>query len=214
MMYEYDEEPVAGFPGLNVCDQQWGNFKTVVNSAIKAVRDVSGGSGIKSKILLHVADPVNVTWWFDNITSGTGASDFDIIGFSYYPIWHRDVSVDQLSDRIAEFRTAYDKDVMILETAYPWTTEGNDSNTNIFGGQTPTAGYPYTPDGQLDMIKKITQEVIDGGGIGVVYWEPAWITSGLRDFWSTGSSWENATLFDYDGNVGQGMSFMTASYVR
>ena len=214
MMYEHDEEPVEGFPPLNVCDQQWGNFKTIINSAIKAVRDVSESSSIKSKILLHVADPVNVTWWFDNVTSGTGASDFDIIGFSYYPIWHRGVSVDQLSDRIAEFKTAYNKDVMILETAYPWTTEGNDSNGNIFGSQTPTSGYPFTPEGQLNMLKKITQEVVDGGGIGVVYWEPGWITSGLRDFWSSGSSWENAALFDYDGNVGLGMSFMTASYDR
>src|SRR5690606_26899926 len=141
------------FPSCDVCDGQWSNFRTVINSAIKAVRDVSGNSSVKTKILLHVADPVNVTWWFDNLTSGGAVSDFDIIGFSYYPIWHTGVSVSQLSDRIAEFKNTYSKDVMILETAYPWTSAGNDNYNNLFGSQTPVSGFPYTQQGQFDMMK-------------------------------------------------------------
>jgi arabinogalactan endo-1,4-beta-galactosidase len=104
--------------------------------------------------------------------------------------------------------------MMMLETAYPWTNAGNDGYSNIFGSQAPISGFLFTKQGQFDMMKTITQEVIDGGGIGVVYWEPAWITSGMRDFWNAGSSWENCALFDFSGNVIQGMGYMKHAYTR
>ncbi len=212
MLYEHDENPVPGFPDCNGCNDQWGNLRTVINSGIQAIRDASAASSIKTKIILHVADPVNISWWFDNVTAGGQVSDFDIIGFSYYPIWHTGVSISQLSDRVAGFKSKYEKDIMILETAYPWTTAGDDSYGNLFGGQAPISGFPYTPQGQLDIMKAIAQELIDGGGIGLVYWEPAWITSDMKDFWNTGSSWENCTFFDFDGNATQGFDFMKHSY--
>jgi arabinogalactan endo-1,4-beta-galactosidase len=210
MLYEFDQNPVAGFPSCNVCGSPWNNLRTVLNSAIKAVRDVSGTSSIKTKILLHVADPANVEWWFDNVTAGV--TDFDIIGFSYYPIWHTGVSLSALSDRVATFKTKYSKQIMILEVAYPWTSANNDGYGNIFGGQAPISGYPFSSQGQLDMMKAITQELMDGGGTGIIYWEPAWITSAARDYWNTGSSWENCTLFDFNGNANAGMGYMKAQY--
>ena len=56
--------------------------------------------------------------------------------------------------------------------------------------------YPATPDGQLDFMKKLVQVTIDGGGEGVVYWEPAWISANCKTRWGKGSHWENATFFD------------------
>lgn len=212
MLYEFNQTPVAGFPSCNACNGQWSNLRTVINSGIKAVREVSAQSTIKTKILLHVADPNNVEWWFDNITAGV--SDFDMIGFSYYPIWHTNVPLSQLSDRVALFKSKFRKQVMILEAAYPWSTGGNDGYNNLFGSQTPLAGYPYTQQGQLDMMKAITQEMFDGGGTGIIYWEPAWITSSIRDFWNAGSSWENCTFFDFNGNVIMGIDYMKHNYNR
>lgn len=212
MLYEFNQNPVAGFPSCNVCGGQWSNLRTVLNGAIKAVRDVSATSTVKTKVLLHVADPGNVEWWFDNVAAGV--NDFDIIGFSYYPIWHTNVPLTALSDRVNTFRTKYNKQVMILEAAYPWSTANNDGYPNIFGGQAPMAGYPYTPQGQLDMMKAITQEMMDGGGNGIIYWEPAWITSQTRDYWNIGSSWDNCTFFDFNGNVNIGVGYMKATYQR
>jgi arabinogalactan endo-1,4-beta-galactosidase len=183
MLYESNGDPVNGFPSCNGCNGQWANLRAVISSGVKAIRDASATSTIKPKILLHVADPKNVDWWFDNVLGG-GGIDFDIIGFSFYPIWHTTVPVAQLSDRVAGFKSKYSKDVMILETAYPWTTAGDDSYHNIFGSQTPTVGFPFTQQGQLEMMKAIVQETMDGGGIGVVYWEPAWISSNMKDFWA------------------------------
>jgi arabinogalactan endo-1,4-beta-galactosidase len=205
----------GGFPSCNVCNNaQWQRLGQVINSAIKAVEDVTAASAIKTKILLHVADPKNVEWWFDNITGQGGVTGFDIIGFSYYPLWHRTVSLDALSGSVSTFKTKYARPVMILETAYPWTTDHKDDYNNQFGSETPITGYPFSIQGQTDLLKKLTQEVIDGGGSGVIYWEPAWISSGMKDLWGTGSSWENNTLFNFEGNTIQSIDFMNYEYQK
>lgn len=190
----------GGFPACNVCDGNWTNAGVIYNKAIKAVRDVAATSTIKTKVILHVADPKNVEWWFDNMKSKAAVTDFDIVGFSYYPLWHTTVSLSNLSLSVSNFKTRYQKDVIILETAYPWTTAADDSYNNLFGGQTPITGYPFTKQGQLDMMKALVKEVKEGGGIGLIYWEPAWISSNMKDMWGTGSAWENSAFYDFDGN--------------
>lgn len=202
----------SGFPLVNSCNGNWQNLGEVLNSGIRAVREVAATSSVKTKVLLHVADPKNVEWWFDNISSTGNVRDFDIIGFSYYPIWHTTVPVDKLSDNISRFKNKYSKKVMILETSYPWIATGSDSYNNAFGAQTPLSGFPYTVAGQLNIMKAITQETIDGGGSGVIYWEPAWISSAMKDLWGTGSSWENVTFFDFNGNTIQGIDYMKHAY--
>lgn len=196
----YTEAP-QGFPLCNVCDGNWTNAGIIYNKAIDAVRDVSETSAIKTKVILHVADPKNVEWWFDNMTSKASVTDFDVVGFSYYPLWHTTVAVSALSQSVSSFRSKYKKDVMVLETAYPWTTAADDSYNNLFGSQTPVSGFPFTKQGQMDMMKALVREVKDGGGIGLIYWEPAWISSQMKDLWGTGSAWENNAFYDFDGNA-------------
>lgn len=204
----------TNFPTCNVCDNKWQNMGSVINSAIAAVEDVRENSTTKTKIILHVADPKNVMWWFDGIMAANqgNVKNFDIIGFSYYPLWHRTIGLDQISNSVSTFKAKYNRDVMILETAYPWTTEAKDSYNNHFGSETPLTGFPFSQTGQYDFMVELTQEVMDGGGNGVIYWEPAWISSQMKDLWGTGSSWENNTFFDFEGNAHHGISFMTFDY--
>jgi arabinogalactan endo-1,4-beta-galactosidase len=209
MMYS---EASAEFPKLNVCDENWQNMGQVFNSAISAIRDVAAGSGVETKVILHVADPVNIQWWFDNITTKGSVTDFEIIGFSYYPVWHNGISIKNLGAVVSTFKERYSKDLMILETAYPWTADGNDNYNNIFGANQAMVGYPLTKQGQKQMMHDITQQMITGGGIGIIYWEPAWITSQMKDLWGTGSSWENCTFFDFNGNIHEGIDFINDEY--
>ncbi len=190
----------SGFPVLNGCNGSWQNLGAVLNSGIKAVRDAAVASSVKPRIALHVADPKNLEWWFSKAVSDGGVTDFDIIGFSWYPLWHTDIAFAALPALVKKMKTTYNKKVMILETAYPWSTAGADNYNNLFGSQTPLTGYPFTQQGQLDFMVRLTQEMITAGASGIFYWEPAWITSGLKDNWGTGSSWENATFFDFQGN--------------
>jgi arabinogalactan endo-1,4-beta-galactosidase len=203
----YSEAP-ANFPTANVCNNAWSNMGKLLNAGIKAVHDVSANSSIKTKIILHVADPKNVDWWFTNIKSQALVTDFDIIGFSYYPLWHTTVPLNDISTKITEFRTKFSKDVIILETAYPWTTAFKDSYTNHFGDSQPIAGYPFSEMGQYDFMKTLASEVKEGKGIGLIYWEPAWISANIKDLWGTGSAWENVAFFNFDGNANKAMDAM------
>ena len=207
----YTDAPPA-FPSCNVCDGEWSNLGKVINAGIRAVKDATADAPIKTKVILHVADPKNVDWWFSGIKTNAVVTDFDIIGFSYYPLWHTSVKIADISAKITEFKTKFSKDVMIMETAYPWTTAGDDDYNNLFGGDAPIGSYPYTAQGQLEFMKKLTQEVKDGKGLGVIYWEPAWISSGMKDLWGTGSSWENCTFFDFDGNTLDVMTYAKLEY--
>ena len=100
-----------------------------------------------------------------------------------------------------------------METTYPWTIENADDYPNIISiDRILVPDYPATTEGQLKYLKKLIQEVIDGGGKGVFYWEPAWITSNLKTQWGDGSAWDCNTLFDFDGNVIEGMNYMTWPY--
>lgn len=198
----------SGFPSCDVCQNKWANAGQVLNAGIKAVRDVSAAASIKTKVILHVADPKNVEWWFDNIKSQASVTDFDMVGFSYYPLWHTTVSVDDISTKISGFKSRYNKDVIILETGYPWTSGNADSYNNLFGDAQPLSGFPFTIQGQYDLMKKLTTEVKQGGGVGIIPWEPAAITSGMKDQWGTGSPLDNCAYFDFDGNATQTMDYM------
>jgi len=186
------------------------DFIFLLNGAINAVRDASVSSTIKPRIIVHIAQPENVIPWFESMASA-GLTDYDIAGVSYYYLWST-VNIDNVSDRIAAIKSFTGKDVMVVETAYPWTLNNADSYNNIIAADKLTSAYPASQTGQYDYMVKLTQEIIDGGGKGIHYWEPAWITSGMKDRWGTGSSWDCNTLFDFTGNVIEGMNYMTYPY--
>jgi arabinogalactan endo-1,4-beta-galactosidase len=135
-----------------------------------------------------------------------------MVGFSYYPLWHTTVPLNDISVKVAGFKARYSKAVMILETAYPWTTATADNYNNQFGNSQPLGGFPFSPQGQYDFLRKLTMEVKEGGGQGLIYWEPAWISANIKDQWGTGSSWENCTFFEFNGNTHKGIEFMKFEY--
>lgn len=187
------------------------DFVYLINGAIKAVRDAAVSSTIKPKIIIHIAQPENAIYWFEGMAAA-GLTDYDIAGISYYYLWST-VSIENVSDYIADIRSLTGKDVMVVETAYPWTLGNADSYNNILGADKLTVAYPANETGQYNYLVKLTQEIFDGGGKGIYYWEPAWITSEARDMWGKGSSWDCNTLFDFTGNVIKGMNFMTYPYI-
>jgi arabinogalactan endo-1,4-beta-galactosidase len=205
-------DAAPGFPSANCCSGQWPELGQYLNAGIRAVRDASANASVKPQVALHVADPSKVQRWFDNITHAGGVTDFDVVGCSYYPLWHTAVALSDMATLVSGWRSRYGKKVMVLETAYPWTPVGADSYANSLGSQPPLAGYPFTVDGQSALLAALARQVVSGGGQGVVYWEPDWITSQMKDLWGTGSSWENCALFDFNGNVQPSIDYMTGVY--
>ena len=100
---------------------------------------------------------------------------------------------------------------MIVETAYPFTLTNADDADNILGSDALLDGYPATQQGQLDYLTTLGKIVYAVGGEGVVYWEPAWVSTGCSTRWGTGSHWDNATLFDNEDKATLGMQFYNTS---
>lgn len=177
----------------------WERNAALFNAGIQAVHDAAERSAIKPRVMLHIAQPENVEPWFASATEH-GVTGYDLIGISYYHKWSRE-SPQGLEDTIRRLRTTYpERDVIVVETAYPFTMDGADESPNLLG-EPLLAEFPATPEGQLGFMTDLTQRTIDAGGAGVVTWEPAWVSTGCSTRWGVGSNWENATFFDWkNGN--------------
>ena len=173
----------------------WARNAKLLNAGIDAVQEAGRAGSIAPRIMLHIAQPENVLPWFDDATKA-GVKGYDLIGISYYKKWSK-YSPEQLKQTIAETRRRYGKDVILVETGYPFTLEGADTAKNLLGEDALVPGYPATPEGQRKFMVDLTQLTVDAGGIGVVYWEPNWVSTKCGTRWGKGSDWENATWFDY-----------------
>jgi arabinogalactan endo-1,4-beta-galactosidase len=191
----------------------WERNAKLINAGIQAVRDAGQQAAINPQVMLHVAKPEEVEGWLLAATRA-GVTDFDLVGISYYPGWSN-YSVEATGRLINKLRHQFGKDVLIAETAYPWTLDSvNETAGNILGSEFLLPDYPATPGGQKRFLIDLTQAVLSNGGVGVVYWEPAWISTSCHTLWGQGSHWENATFFDFreQNNVHEGIEFLSYAY--
>ena len=176
----------------------WERTVFCLQKGFQAVRKVESETGEEIETMVHVAQPENAFWWFPQaFTNGLG--NFDWIGLSYYPKWS-DYDLTEVEEKLKELKSMYNRKIMIVETAYPYGTNNVDGANNILGADAIHPGFPATPTGQRDFMKALTKATIDGGGSGVVYWEPAWISTDCSTRWGQGSHWDNATFFDASNN--------------
>ena len=199
------------WPVGTIVKNDFSKYAVLLKSGINAVRDFSKTSSIKPRVIIHEAQLQTAGWWMNGI-SKEGVTDYDIIGLSHYTKWSSVKAMQGVTDTVQKLIATYRRNVMIVETGYPWTTENGDQYNNIFSSRDTAPGYNISQDDQYRYLKDLTQAIINGGGIGIQYWEPAWITSKLNDGWGTGSSWDNVTLFDFNGNVLKGADYMCYPY--
>ncbi|OTP12236.1 arabinogalactan endo-1,4-beta-galactosidase [Enterococcus sp. 10A9_DIV0425] len=191
---------------------EFDRLATFLKSGIQGVKDTQP---TQIPIMLHLADGGDTgafTWWFDEIAKR--GVNYDLIGISYYPYWHG--SMNQLQTTMNTISSRYNKEVVVVETAYGHTTENADAMPNAFGPTEAAAGgYPATIVGQgeylTDLVTRI-QAVPGDKGSGFFYWEPLWYNGNVS--WSTaagmkylgvqsgmGNEWDNQAMFDFKGNA-------------
>ncbi len=179
-------------------DNNWINYSSLVKSAINGINEVDENQEIK--IMLHFAGLDGAIWFFDN--NSQYLVDFDIIGLSYYSLWHgNDLSVFQT--QLNEIAGRYSKEIMVVETGYPWSLGWNDWTNNFFGSEDQLiAGYPATPEGQKLFMEQLNSIITGLGkqGLGYCYWAPEWVAFKGPEA-DNGSVWENVTVFDFDNKV-------------
>lgn len=171
----------------------WDNYVQLTKAAIAGVKSISPDS----KIMIHHAGISNAGYFYNELY--TRNVDYDMVGLSYYPWWHgNDLNV--MESDLRSFTMNQEKPIMIVETAYPFTLNWDDNAHNNIGLTSQLApGYEATTNGQFQFLQRIDQiikNLPDDKGIGLCYWAPDWIAV---DGASEGSSWENLTLFDFDG---------------
>jgi arabinogalactan endo-1,4-beta-galactosidase len=187
----------------------WARQAQLFNAGIRGVRDFAERTNTTPQIILHIAQPENTGWWFHEAELA-GITDFDVIGISYYPQWSV-FSISDMGAHVSYLRQRFDKAVMIVETGYGWTRDMvQESADNVLNQG--LRGYPFSPDGQRRFMQDLTQSLISNGALGVVYWEPAWVSTPCLTRWGQGSHWENATFFDFhnDNELLEGVQFLHA----
>ncbi len=192
--------------GVYNTPEQWSQLAQLVEAAVEGV-ETAFAPDPRPPIMIHSdrgGDNGGCRWFFGTLL-GQGV-DFDVIGLSYYPWWHG--TLDDLEANADDLAARYDKDVMVVETAYPWTLDWyDDVHNNIGLPEQLHEGFPATSGGQrafLDTVFGIVDGIPDGRGLGAVYWAPEWISSP-----GFGSSWENLALFDFTGETMPGLGAFT-----
>ena len=166
-------------------------FLDLLETASLAVRNHSD----ETRIMLHHAGYEGALEFFDLVQ----AVEYDMIGLSYYPLWHGR-SLPELGEALQTLADAHGKEIVIAETAYPFTLEWYDWTNNLVGteDQLILPEYPATPDGQHDFLVDLKATVLAvEGGSGFCYWAPEWIAWDGNTS-EEGSPWENQALFDAD----------------
>ena len=184
-------------------DIQWNKLSDLF---VHAIEGVNSALDIQDtlKIISHVSSGGN--WFFNNLI-GQGVN-VDILSISYYPMWHG--TLTDLSQNMDELGNEFQKPVLIVETAYPFTLEWNDNTHNILGLETQLLeGYEPSEYGQFLFIHDlITLVDYNDYGLGICYWAPDWISTN-----QFGSPWENQALFDFDGELLDAISVFDNSSV-
>ena len=188
-------------------EKTWMNISWILQGGARAVREVFPDA----LIALHFANPENADSYRTYAEKMAyyekeGLVDYDVFASSYYPFWHG--TLDNLSGILTEIADTYGKKVMVMETSYAYTDQDTDfSGNTISGGSGIMKDYPFTVQGQANCVRNITDAVVNGtpAGIGVCYWEGAWITVGQNSWeenhekWETfGSGWASSYAAVYD----------------
>ena len=172
----------------------WERNIQLINSGLKAVDDFSRDHQTEIGTMLHIAQPENALWWFEEAEEN-GLAAYDWIGLSYYPVWS-DYDMEEIPAAVRELKQTYGKRVMVVETAYPHTLEDADSANNNLGTNALISGYEASPEGQRQYLIDLVKNLNEAGAEGLIYWEPAWISTSCNTLWGQGSHWDNATFFD------------------
>ena len=189
------------WPDGYVCDEsnnesQWNKLRELFVHAIEGVYSALDNEDT-IEIISHVSSGGN--WFFNNLIEQ--GVNIDILSISYYPMWHG--TLTDLSQNIDDLGIMFQKPVLVVETAYPFTLQWNDNTNNILGLENQLLeDYEASEEGQFLFLHDLISLVDENDyGLGICYWAPDWISTN-----QFGSPWENQALFDFDGELLEGIS--------
>ena len=176
-----------------------GNYYGLLKSASKAVREFDKNV----LIAVHYTEIDGFDYIIERAQNLENAGlDYDIFGVSYYPYWHG--TLENLTNVLKTVKEQFDVETCVLETSYAYTLEDGDCSGNTIGEGGALDAYPATVQGQANFVRDAIAATVAGGGLGVFYWEGAWIPVGNEyesnmEKWSEfGSGWASKYAAGYD----------------
>lgn len=217
-MVQVGNETTTGFCG----ESNWTNMCTLFAAGSQGVQNIEAANNTQIMIAIHFTNPEsgNFSSFAQNLESNGVV--YDVFATSYYPYWHGTLA--NLKSELSKISKNYDKYVMVAETSYARTFEDGDGHENTESEKkksSDTFPYPLGIQGQVTHVRNVVNTIAsidDNKGIGVFYWEPAWIPVQIYDpdaanaaevlaqnkaLWERdGSGWATSAASDYDKNVG------------
>lgn len=211
-------------------EQNWKNITTLFSAGTRAVREISKEREKDISIAIHFTNPeIPENYERYAMILRNFNVDYEIFATSYYSYWHG--SLQNLTAILTKISQEFDKKVLVVETSYLYTYEDGDGHGNVISEESDiTKDYPITVQGQAHAIRDVIEAVAKVGeaGLGVFYWEPAWIPVPGETFeqrqllwekhgsgWASsyasaydpkdagvyygGTAWDNQGLFDFNG---------------
>ncbi|KAA9087333.1 glycosyl hydrolase 53 family protein [Microbacterium radiodurans] len=234
-MVQVGNETNNGVAGVT----SWDDRAKLFSAGSAAVR----ASAPEALVALHFTNPETVGR-YASIAQELEARDvdYDVFASSYYPFWHG--STANLTAVLSQIADDYDKKVIVAETSWAYTLDDGDGHGNVIDLPAEATQYPVSVQGQAWALRDVMAAVaaVGDAGLGVYYWEPAWLPVGPPDrldqnklLWEAhgsgwassfageydpedageyfgGSAWDNQALFGFDGTPLE--SLRTFSYVR
>ena len=143
----------------------WIKITQLMSAGSRAVREVCPNA----LVAVHFANPEKVTN-YESYSANLDyyGVDYDVFASSYYPYWHG--TYENLAQVLNRVSQKYGKKVMVAETSYAFTAENTDFYANTIGeGGGIVKNYPFTVQGQANLIRDVIDTVVNDmtDGIGV-----------------------------------------------
>ena len=172
-------------------EENWARFARLLIAAGKACREECPNA----RIILHTerVPRINVLLNFYNQMNSRGV-DYDIIGLSYYPYYHGNLSV--LKAALNSVSNSFqDKDIMIVETGYSYHYK--------VGDQDFSSTWPLTLAGQRQFTADLIAAIKSYSRMkGLFWWFPEANEYGLGgNYWNqlhVNDAWYNAGLWNHE----------------
>ena len=172
-------------------ETNWERFTNLLKAAGRACREECP----QAKIILHterVAKPNIMLNFYNQMKSKQ--VDYDIIGLSYYPYYHGNLST--LATALNNVNNSFqDKDIMIVETGYSYKYK--------VGDQDFSSTWPLTAEGQRKFTADLVARLKPYAKVkGLFWWFPEANEYGLGgNYWNqlhVNDNWYNAGLWNHE----------------
>jgi arabinogalactan endo-1,4-beta-galactosidase len=209
-MVQVGNEINTGLCGWKESGNTRANEKKLLAAGLAAVREISAEYNYPIRTMLHATDGISTVDWYFGVMQNL---DFDILGLSFYPMWHGNYT--SFKNGLQSLANKYKKPIIVAEYSAAYTSQaGSPNGTNQYTSNADTQSFlspgntGRTIQGQASIIRNLNNAIMNNTvsngvryGIGAFWWEPAWLPlNGTAWANPASNEWYRMALPGYDSS--------------